>query len=611
MGKSGILQEMEREMGSDMIVKIANNIISPLGLTTEDNLNALLQGNSGLSLHEGTFGLPEAFCASLLDRNLITDLFDRSSLSLEKYTFFEKLCILSASQAIADCSLQAEKEDVIFIISTTKGNVDVLEDCKDAEEAFPSYSARRIAEYFGNNNTPEVISNACISGVCAQIEAVRALLSERYRYAVVIGADVLSKFIISGFQSFKALSMEPCKPFDNARTGLNLGEAAGTIILERTGDASPESWRYTASSNHNDANHISGPSRTGEGSFRVISDLLKHVDKAETAFINLHGTATAYNDEMESIALERAGLSDLPANGLKGFYGHTLGAAGIIETILSMAATDAGVILPTRGFETCGTSRPVNVDKNIRETDKQAFFKILSGFGGSNAGIAWSKGDRACHRSNDAKCLSNEPGITTLAHVRISPDATILDGRKISDSSISGLYREFAGDYPKFFKMDSLCKLGFMGAEILLKGIPAELREKAAVILFNRNSSLITDRNYQKTISEDNYFPSPALFVYTLANIVTGEIAIRHRIHGETAFHITDENNAGLQEEIAARAFLTSSPSFILTGWVDYNNESDYLADLRLITRNCDSASILKSDSDSNIECEEVSPNLN
>ena len=159
--------------------------------------------------------------------------------------------------------------------------------------------------------------------------------------------------------------------------------------------------------------------------------------------------------------------------------------------------------------------------------------------------------------------------------------------------------------------MDSLCKLGFMGAEILLKDIPAELREKAAVILFNRNSSLITDRNYQKTISEDNYFPSPALFVYTLANIVTGEIAIRHRIHGETAFHITDENNAGLQEEIAARAFLTSSPSFILTGWVDYNNESDYLADLRLITRNCDSASILKSDSDSNIECEEVSPNLN
>lgn len=611
MGKSGILQEMEREMGSDMIVKIADNIISPLGLTTEDNLNALRQGNSGLSLHEGTFGLPEAFCASLLDRNLITDLFDRSSLSLEKYTFFEKLCILSASQAIADCSLQAENEDVIFIISTTKGNVDVLEDSEKSEEAFPSYSARRIAEYFGNSNTPEVISNACISGVCAQIEAVRALLSERYRYAVVIGADVLSKFIISGFQSFKALSMEPCKPFDNARTGLNLGEAAGTIILERTGEATPESWRYTASSNHNDANHISGPSRTGEGSFRVISDLLKHVDKAETAFINLHGTATAYNDEMESIALERAGLSDLPANGLKGFYGHTLGAAGIIETILSMAAADAGVILPTRGFETCGTSRPVNVDKNIRETGKKAFFKILSGFGGSNAGIAWSKGDRACHRSNDAKCLSNEPRITTLAHVRISPDATILDGRKISDSSISGLYREFAGDYPKFFKMDSLCRLGFMGAEILLKDIPAELREKAAVILFNRNSSLITDRNYQKTISENNYFPSPALFVYTLANIVTGEIAIRHKIHGETAFHITDENNAGLQEEIAARAYLTSSPSFILTGWVDYNNESDYLADLRLITRNCDSASILKSDSESNIECEDFSPNLN
>lgn len=610
---------MERDMGSDMIVKIADNIISPLGLTTEDNLNALIQGNSGLSLHDGTFGLPEAFCASLLDRELITGLFDRSSLSLEKYTFFEKLCILSASQAIADCTLQAEREDVIFIISTTKGNVDHLEDNEEAEEAFPSYSARKIAEYFGNNNTPEVISNACISGVCAQIEAVRALLSGRYRYAVVIGADVLSKFIISGFQSFKALSVEPCKPFDNARTGLNLGEAAGTIILERTSDTSTESWRYTASSNHNDANHISGPSRTGEGSFRVISDLLRHVDKAKTAFINLHGTATAYNDEMESIALERAGLSNLPANGLKGFYGHTLGAAGVIETILSMAAADAGVVLPTRGFDTFGTSRPVNVNKNIRETDKKAFFKILSGFGGSNAGIAWSKERIACHISIDDKCMANKPGITTLAHVRISPDATILNGKKISDASISGLYREFAGDYPKFFKMDSMCKLGFIGAEILLKDVPAEQREDAAVILFNRNSSLITDRNYQKTIREDNYFPSPALFVYTLANIVTGEIAIRHKINGETSFHITDENNAGLQDKIAARAYLTSSPSSILTGWVDYNNESDYLADLRLITRNSDSESIrdkvsastLKSDPESNVECKDFSPNLN
>lgn len=173
----------------------------------------------------------------------------------------------------------------------------------------------------------------------------------------------------------------------------------------------------------------------------------------------------------------------------------------------------------------------------------------------------------------------------TLSHVRITPAGAELDGRLLSTAGISGLYREFAGDYPKFFKMDSLCKLGFMAAELLLRDVDAATRENAAIILFNRNGSLITDRNYQGTITDDNYFPSPALFVYTLANIVTGEIAIRHKIYGETSFYVLDRPDAAPMERIAADAYLTSSPSLILTGWVDYNDDNDYLADLRLISR--------------------------
>jgi 3-oxoacyl-[acyl-carrier-protein] synthase-1 len=147
-----------------------------------------------------------------------------------------------------------------------------------------------------------------------------------------------------------------------------------------------------SSSNHNDANHISGPSRTGEGSFRVLSDILREVDADSLSFINAHGTATAYNDEMESIAIHRAGLDAIPVNGLKGYYGHTLGAAGIIETILSMKAVDNQVVLPTKGFETTGTTYSLNISNQPRRSDKTTFIKILSGFGGSNAGIAWQKG---------------------------------------------------------------------------------------------------------------------------------------------------------------------------------------------------------------------------
>lgn len=173
----------------------------------------------------------------------------------------------------------------------------------------------------------------------------------------------------------------------------------------------------------------------------------------------------------------------------------------------------------------------------------------------------------------------------TIAEILITPNGTVLNGETISTANITGLYREFVGDYPKFFKMDSLCKLGFIGAELLLKGISAEEKENAAIILFNRNGSLITDRNYQKTITDDNYFPSPALFVYTLANIVTGEIAIRNKIYGESSFYVLNNQDMDLMNDIINNAFLTSSPTFILMGWVDFDDEHKYEAKLKLVTK--------------------------
>lgn len=122
---------------------------------------------------------------------------------------------------------------------------------------------------------------------------------------------------------------------------------------------------------------------------------MKEISVDDIGFVNVHGTSTAYNDEMESIALHRAALDTVPVNGLKGYYGHTLGAAGIIETILSMKAIESGVVLPTKGFDNIGTSYQVNISNLAGRTDKQAFVKILSGFGGSNAGISYRKGGKA------------------------------------------------------------------------------------------------------------------------------------------------------------------------------------------------------------------------
>lgn len=379
-------------MGSIKIEKIADNIVSPLGLSTSENFNSILEGKSMLTAHQEEFGLPQPFVGSIFNREFMNMEFNKKIIGSDKFTFFENLCILSASYAIKEAQIDPSQKEVVFVLSTTKGNVGCLENSESDPNCYLAESAIKIASYFNNPNTPIVVSNACISGVCAQISAIRLLLSQKYKTAVIIGCDVLSKFIISGFQSFKALSDNLCKPYDQNRQGLNLGEASATIILQRNQNPESDKWYYLNSSIHNDANHISGPSRTGEGSYRVLKDITKEIPFEEIAFINVHGTATPYNDEMESIAIHRAEMDEIPINALKGYYGHTLGAAGVLETILSMKAADKGIIIATKGFDTIGTTYSVNISSKQRDTDKRTIIKILSGFGGTNAGIAYRKG---------------------------------------------------------------------------------------------------------------------------------------------------------------------------------------------------------------------------
>jgi 3-oxoacyl-[acyl-carrier-protein] synthase-1 len=260
------------------------------------------------------------------------------------------------------------------------------------------HSAKEVSKFFGNKNTPIVVSNACISGAYAQIAAMRALESGKYDNAVVVGADFLSKFIISGFQSFKALSPELCKPFDKNRMGLNLGEAAACVIAGLSRNSSKNEsipafagMMLRAGAIRNDATHISAPSRTGEGSYRGLSSILQIVDKAQIAFISAHGTATPYNDAMEAIALVRADLADVPVNSLKAFFGHTLGAAGVLESIISMKALSENLILKSLNFVEQNFESKINISIENQRTDKKYFIKMLSGFGGCNATLLFEK----------------------------------------------------------------------------------------------------------------------------------------------------------------------------------------------------------------------------
>ncbi len=361
------------------VICIGESILSPLGATPAENFAAVCRGGSALQRYEGMFGVQEPFVASLMDREKWT---------APGRTFFDSIVIEAARRAVEAAGIDPASPRTAFVLSTIKGNIEYIE----SQDVTLACSARRLADAFGNPNPAVVVSNACISGLAALLQGRRMLLGGGFDHVVVVGAEVQSRFIVTGFQSLKALSEAPCKPFDAKRDGLNLGEAAAAVVLG-FGD---EGWELVDGAVRNDANHISGPSRTGEGSYKSLRYVLRHCAPEELAFVNVHGTSTLYNDEMESIAIDRAGLLEVPVNALKGTFGHTMGAAGILESILSMRAVDAGMVLPTRGFSELGVSRPVRVSAAAGRTDRQAFVKLLSGFGGVNGALLFRKGGAAC-----------------------------------------------------------------------------------------------------------------------------------------------------------------------------------------------------------------------
>lgn len=591
---------------------IADNIISPLGETSEENYLSVKAGRSGIRAYEpGTCNVPEGFNASLLFEDFET----LALKSAQKAIANVLKNIGNAQKTIGNAQLELKGKRTAFILSSTKGNIE--------ENISLADSAQRIASLLGIDTKPIVVCNACISGLSALILGNRLIDSDLYDAAIVCGCDTPRQFILSGFQSLKALSPEPCRPFDMERMGLNLGEAAATLILSKK-PIQGNSWRMGDGFIRNDAFHISTPSKTADGLYlslqrtlksftKEISSTCEQIDlKEHLAFINAHGTATLFNDQMESVAIGRAGLSDLPANAYKSFWGHTMGAAGILETIISMKAIDDDTILGTRGFSELGVSGKMNICAENRPTDKKGFIKMLSGFGGCNATIwAAKKPERENIALSQIEQQNRE--FTTTHAIRITPEEVVLDHQKLWEgnqnanekleeqegaghhSLLTSLYKQMIGNYPKFYKMDGLSRLGFVASEILLNAEKGDtdverreeegerLLEERAIIFFNHSSSIASDRNYKESINDkDNYFPSPSIFVYTLPNIVTGEIAIRNHFQGETSFFILPDKDEKMMEEILQASCRDAQSKSFLTGWIDYEDERHFEADLKI-----------------------------
>jgi len=383
-----------------MVYFKSHNIISSLGFTTEENFDSMVADKIGITSISDSRYYPEAFPASMIDENKLNKEFDiiaENYSNSNNYTKLEKMLIISVVDALSKTYVDIISSRTAIVLSTTKGNIDLLsnnnENTLDSQRVLLWKLGEVIQDFFSNSNKVIVISNACISGVLAINTAAMYIESGQFDNVVVTGGDIVTRFVVSGFMSFMSLSPTACKPFDKDRDGLSLGEAAGTIILSKFPDKATQNIIFKGGATANDANHISGPSRTGEGSYIAIKKAMNqaNINPEKVDHISSHGTATPYNDEMESIAIERHGLENSPVNSIKGYLGHTLGAAGIIETAILLEEMRQNTVLKTAGYNESGVSQPINIIENTSDVELVSCLKMASGFGGSNAAMVISK----------------------------------------------------------------------------------------------------------------------------------------------------------------------------------------------------------------------------
>ena len=373
--------ETKTRFGLNEVYVGAKSVLCPLGDSPSQVYEQMLAGVSGLQSVEKPFGIDTTSHVGLISDDLIPQEHIDS-------TRLENMLSVCYERSVRKLRFDTfQDKDGLVIICTTKGNIDKI--CEDEDPRLPlTRLSKFLQQSFDLGNEPMIISNACISGILGIITAARLIRDGKFGHVMVLGGDIVSEFTLSGFASLHALTEGVCKPYDKNRTGINLGEAAAGLVLSNDETIFKGTFdEYISGASSNDANHISGPSRTGEGLHRSIERTLNpaEVEASQIGYLSAHGTGTSFNDEMESIAFERSGLSEVPVNSMKGYFGHTLGAAGVIETMLGLEGMKRKELVSSLGFDEVGVSRPMNIIEETTSPTSEYFLKSASGFGGCNA----------------------------------------------------------------------------------------------------------------------------------------------------------------------------------------------------------------------------------
>lgn len=382
-------------------------LVSALGLGVDANIVAIHEGRSGITrqpsilrtgnkIPVGEFG----FTNEEIHRRLkISSEYHLSRTVL--------LGILAVREAMNDAKIPQGLR-VGLVSATSVGGMDLTEGffrvfmadesrgrLRDVRMHDCGASTEAIARYCGIDGYRTTISTACSSAANAIMAGARLIRHGIVDCVVAGGADALSAFTLNGFKSLMILDENPCRPFDDSRAGLNLGEGAGYVVLMREEDAENSYCTFAGYANRNDAYHQTASSADGNGAYLAMSDALAMagIRPSQVDYVNAHGTGTLNNDASESAALQRLfGKHVPPFSSTKGFTGHTLAAAGGIEAVFSSLAVRYGLLYPNINFKTpIAESGYVPVCEFADGRDIKCVLSNSFGFGGNCSSLVFAK----------------------------------------------------------------------------------------------------------------------------------------------------------------------------------------------------------------------------
>jgi len=477
---------------------------------------------------------------------------------------------IATKQALAEAKIDTTNFDgkrIAFISGTTVGGMDVTE--RYFEKMLTDRQcAGLLAHHHCGATTDETvricglgdcyrstISTACSSALNAIIQGARMLLSGEADIAIAGGAEALTRFHLLGFNSLKILDANPCRPFDAERQGLNLGEGAGYVVLERAEDArarGANALGYVAGfGNRCDAHHQTATSDNGEGAFLAMTDALRMsgMKPADIDYINAHGTGTPDNDRSESAALWRVfGENVPPVSSTKSLTGHTTSASGGIETVICLKAMTEGMIPANLRWQKHDPQCVVPVTEPVRT----ALHNVLCnsfGFGGNDSSIILSDSP------------IDLPGIKS-AEIKVLGQAEINNEDALTNLSkyVSPMERRRMSLLMKAATLTSLMALEQTGID-----------KPDAIIIATCYGMLEQGEKILEHIAANGEEGiSPTLFMQSTHNTLAGSLAIRLKCHGwnMTYSHGADSFDHAMAE--ARRIIAEGHARTVLVGIHDY-----------------------------------------